>query len=193
MRENTVIKLPLPRKDMNTPEYRAAICKANVAWVRKRLGDTSDFNVSTWIKIGETLLDTQRRAGASFRSLFAKNIKEQSDETKFPFSRATGQMFVDIAKAFQVANNVGHLPISWGTLHILSKLSAPKVEQYVSSGAIHPLMTRAEANKLVNPRRAKKSSKVWSTNLTQNSAKEQRVRAVLALIERLGLSIKDLA
>jgi hypothetical protein len=111
-------------------------------------------------------------------------------------------MFIEIAKVFGVVDGVNHsLPTAYPTLYELSKLGQERISAYLVTGAIHPLMTRAEAHKLVTPAKPKKKRleppivstvEAWSTTVKRDAPKQERVEVVWELIARLGLKPNDL-
>jgi N6-adenosine-specific RNA methylase IME4 len=72
---------------------------------------------------------------------FLKMIKAD-----LPFKRTTAHMLMAIATDDRLANvqRIEHLPLSWGTLYDLTKLTDEKLEEAFASRAIHPEMERSE-------------------------------------------------
>lgn len=69
-----------------------------------------------------------------------------------PFSLRTAQTFMRIADNHALGNtqHVAHLPSSWGTLAVLARLPEDALGERIAAGRIHPDMTRAEAEALVD-------------------------------------------
>jgi len=160
---------PLPR----TPEIKAGILKGQVKWARDQLANHSNISAKTWIRIGESLASTKGVADelgrGVFRDLFPK-ANTASDLAKYPFSFKTAQMLMWIAERLATSgSNFGQLPASWRTLYVLSCIPPKQLIAHIESGAVHPMMTRAQASKLMPkksaaPERAR-SVQAWAQSI----------------------------
>src|SRR5208337_2429769 len=65
-------------------------------------------------------------------------------ESSLPFGASTAQRLMAIAADTRLSNaaHVQHLPLSWGTLYELTKLSDPQFEAGIRDGVIRPDMER---------------------------------------------------
>jgi hypothetical protein len=108
-------------------QWAAAICAAH-----KRL-------VANFFQIGETLVAANE---ALPHGTFLKMI-----EADLPFTARTAQMLMKIARDKRIANakRASLLPLAWGTVYELTKLTNEAFEQALRSGAINPQMTRDAA------------------------------------------------
>jgi hypothetical protein len=194
-----MIALPGPRK--STPEIRASLRTASVADVRSRIEGQSQVSVTTWIYVGRALAATKAAAQKDgekvFPAMFPKNAEERKDPAKYPFSRRMADVLILIAERFGNSVSKSHLPSSWGTLYVLSGLDPKGLERLVESGAVHPMMTRAEASKLASTKthKAKKPKTVCDSAakyFLKIKSTEERARQFLVLLKNAGLTLNNL-
>jgi len=76
-----------------------------------------------------------------------KNDEFQS--LNIPFSKRTVNRLLSIGNYPFFATHVSHLPQSWGTLYVLSRLDVNEFQAAIKKGSIYPGMTRNEANYLL--------------------------------------------
>jgi hypothetical protein len=64
-----------------------------------------------------------------------------------PFGRRTAERLISIAAnpVLSNATHVSHLPASWGTLYVLSKLPKQTLLARLADGTVHPALERFEA------------------------------------------------
>lgn len=77
---------------------------------------------------------------------------ETTREPLLPFSAQTARRLMQIAKHAALSNraHARDLPASWYTLAIVAQLPARIVEQHLAAGVLHPELTRADAQALVD-------------------------------------------
>jgi hypothetical protein len=99
--------------------------------------------VHAFLKLGRTLLAAKK---ALPHGEFLKMI-----EHDLPFTASTAQRLMKIADDLKLANaaRVRLLPAAWGTLYELTKVPEKPFAQAITSGAVHPAMTRQDAIRLV--------------------------------------------
>lgn len=75
-------------------------------------------------------------------------LKMVKDE--LPFSRSAASILMQIADNDNLRNgeHIHHLPVSWGTLYELTKLTDEQFDAAITNGMIHPKMTRKDAKAL---------------------------------------------
>ena len=92
----------------------------------------------SFFKIGRTLIAAKE---ALPHGAFLKMV-----EADLPFSSRTAQMLMKIAADPRLNAHQGSLlPLAWRPLYELTKLSDAEFQQALSSGAIHPQMSREQA------------------------------------------------
>jgi hypothetical protein len=195
-----VIRMPPPRE--RTPQVIAALRGATVKDVRKRLADHSRISAKTWVHIGKCLIDVRSDHAdqGAFAAMFAVTAKERKDEQRFPFSYSRARMLMCIAESDVCTANNEKLPPGIDALYQLSKLTRAKLETLIDSGAIHPMMTRAEASKLAGTKSRKKppAERTYERAYDHHRAllrkldKERRAREVLSLMHDCGITIHEL-
>jgi hypothetical protein len=97
--------------------------------------------ITAIIKLGRVLLAAKRSLGhGEFLAMI---------ESDLTFGARPAQMLMKIAtdKRLQKAKHGSHLPQAWTVLHALSKLSDEDFDSGISTGVIHPQMTRDAATK----------------------------------------------
>ncbi len=197
------MRMPLGPRE-STPELRASLRKASVKAVRDRLAEHSRISAKTWVYVGKELLGMKEAADQDgpkvFAGLFAKNAVERVGALRYPFSLAMGRMLISIASSGINTVNSESVPSSWGTLYHLSRLPAEQLAELIGSGAVHPMMTRAEAIKLAG-RKKKSAAKPITYKRAYGTAKqlllkikrpERRAIAFLNLMRDCGITIKQL-
>lgn len=184
----------------STPERRASLRRASVKAVRDKLTEQSRVSTKTWIYIGKELAGVKRAAKAdgqkAFPSLFARNADERKDESKYPFSRRTADQLIAVSERFGSMDPNG-LPSSWRTLYVLSRIEPKRLEKLIASGGVHPMMTRAEAQRFAaQPKKARRqkdvgfrTAKRWFLGIEDTSI---RARRLAALIRECGVSIEEI-
>lgn len=73
---------------------------------------------------------------------------------KVNISDSQARRLITISTRFESVHTVNALPASWGTLYELTRLTETEFNNAIQSGAIHPEMTRAEAEALRSNRPA---------------------------------------
>ena len=200
MKNVVQLRTPLGPRE-STPELRSALRKASVTAVRERLAEHGRISAKTWIYIGKELAGTKEAAdqdGPSvFAGLFAKSAAERAEALRYPFSLATGRMLMSIAGI--TIGNSEQLPSSWRTLYELSRLPTDRLEQLTKSRAVHPMMTRGEAENLAG--RKKQAAKASREDQAYRAAKApllkikepvRRARVILNLMHACGITIQQL-
>ncbi len=81
---------------------------------------------------------------------------ERKDVARYPFSLSAAYKLMAIAECgfWNSVPNVDQLPASWGTLNVLSRIAPVRISKLMESGAVHPMMTRAEASNLAGAKPA---------------------------------------
>ncbi|MDH3375701.1 MAG: hypothetical protein OEQ39_01875 [Gammaproteobacteria bacterium] len=201
-----IINVPLKRTK-STPERRAGLRKASIEDVRGWLADHSRVSVKRWVQIGNGLIavkDSADKDGPGvFASLFATSVADRDDVLKFPFSHSTAKQIMCIAGLSVTTGNSERLPPSWRVLYELSKLPTERLDKLIESGAVHPMMTRAEAIKLAGQKkkaapkamsveRAYSTTKAAALRLFKIVKPDHRAREFLNLMHDCGITLEQL-
>ena len=191
----------------STPELREALCKASVKAVRDKLTEHSRISAKTWIYIGKELIGTKAAAEKDgptvFAGLFAKSAADRSEARRYPFSLRAGYMLMAIAELCEPVVHKDSLPASWRTLYELSRIPSEKLSELIDSGAVHPMMTRADAMKLAAPEKKKaaarkkpdRTEQVYRAAqdlFTKISDQDQRAAEFLNLMHDCGITLEQL-
>ena len=105
---------------------------------------------ATWLKAVRSIVETGKRLREAQEELDHGEWGRMFNAKKVPFSIRTAQHLMEIAEhpVLENAQHVAHLPPHWGTLSELAALSESEALACITSGKIHPEMTRAEAKAL---------------------------------------------
>jgi Protein of unknown function (DUF3102) len=112
-----------------------AILKTRAQWAAE-IRAAHKQSIDGILKMGRTLIAAKK---ALEHGAFEKMIGSD-----LPFDASTAQRLMKIARDPRIrkAARVQVLPMAWGTLYELTKLPDATFEQAISSGRIHPEMTR---------------------------------------------------
>lgn len=187
----------------STPEIRASLRKASVQAVRDRLAEHSRISAKTWIYVGKELIGTKEAADMDgpkvFAGLFAKSAAERGEALRYPFSLQTGYKLMAVATSFAQRAKVDCLPSAWGTLYELSRVPKERLAELIESGAVHPMMSRADAIKLT--RKKKPAKKPTTDERAYRTAKrlllkiaepDRRAVEFLNLMHDCGITLEQL-
>jgi hypothetical protein len=137
-----------PRKRASKADRRGKEAAARAEGYAARIKAAWNKQVAAIIEIGQLLIEAKASlAHSEWLKMFtcSKLMKQ-----RLPFSERTAQMLMKVASHPVLANPkfVSDLPPSYATLHQLSAIDAPKLEDMIERGDIHPEMTRAEIQQL---------------------------------------------
>jgi hypothetical protein len=118
--------------------------KTRAQWAAK-IRSNYKRGVEAFVKTGLTLLAAKK---ALPHGAFLEMVKRD-----LPFTPSTAQRLMKIGTDPRLTNTAHgqHLPKAWRTLHELTKLDDKAFKEALLSGAIHPEMTRNDAERLAAP------------------------------------------
>ena len=199
--KTSLVSVPMGPRE-STPEIRASLRRASVKAVREKVADISRVSVKTWTYVGKELIGIKEIADKDgkkvFASLFGKGRHQFKDEAKYPFSKSTGYMLMDIAKSelSNILESPDSLPAQWATLHELTRIPSVSLLKFIESGAVHPMMTRAEAKKLAGakqrPKRTTTDYAVAKRHFMKIEDRSARVEAFAILMRDCGITVKEI-